>query len=95
MSAVCHPESGKVTVLTFAAVAKYYGVQVAICPPRRGNRKGVVEKSTTAAQRWWRTYARRHHRRGSPASLDRFCELRVMLGCVPPPLTRRPRAHHR
>lgn len=27
-----------------------------ICPPRRGNRKGVVEKANhTAAQRWWRT----------------------------------------
>lgn len=33
-----------------------YGVSVAICPPRRGNRKGVVAKSNhTAAQRWWRT----------------------------------------
>jgi hypothetical protein len=28
----------------------------AICPARRGNRKGVVEKANhTAAQRWWRT----------------------------------------
>ena len=40
----------------FAPVAKYYGVQVRICPPRRGNRKGVVEKANhSAAQRWWRT----------------------------------------
>ncbi|MCX4781631.1 hypothetical protein [Streptomyces sp. NBC_01264] len=30
-----------------AAVAKYYGVGVDICPPRRGNRKGVVEKANT------------------------------------------------
>ena len=29
---------------SFAAVAKYYGVAVDICPPRRANRKGVVEK---------------------------------------------------
>ena len=30
----------------------------AACPPRRGNRKGVVEKANhTAAQRWWRTLA--------------------------------------
>ena len=29
---------------------------MAICPPRPGNRKGVVEKANhTAAQRWWRT----------------------------------------
>ncbi|MET9632730.1 hypothetical protein ABZX92_35275 [Lentzea sp. NPDC006480] len=26
------------------------------CPPRRGNRKGVVEKANhSAAQRWWST----------------------------------------
>ncbi|MEU0375603.1 hypothetical protein ABZ070_37060 [Streptomyces sp. NPDC006283] len=36
--------------------AKYYGAGVDICPPRRGNRKGVVEKANhSAAQRWWRT----------------------------------------
>jgi hypothetical protein len=29
---------------------------VDICPPRRGNRKGVVEEAShSAAQRWWRT----------------------------------------
>jgi transposase len=28
---------------SFAPVAKYYGVIVAPCPPRRGNRKGAVE----------------------------------------------------
>ena len=57
MATVCHPGSGQVTA-SFAAVAKHYGVSVAICPPRRGNRKGVVEKANhTAAQRWWRTLA--------------------------------------
>ncbi|MFN2569368.1 MAG: IS21 family transposase [Candidatus Dormibacteria bacterium] len=41
---------------TFAAVAKHYGVGVDICPPRRGNRKGGVEKANHfATQRWWRT----------------------------------------
>ncbi len=55
MATVCHPAAGRVTA-SFAAVAKHYGVSVAICPPRRGNRKGVVEKANhTAAQRWWRT----------------------------------------
>ena len=39
---------------SFAAVAKHYGVAVAVCPPRRGQRKGSVEKSNDmAAQRWW------------------------------------------
>ena len=52
MATVCHPDSGKVTA-SFAGVAKYYGVVPAICPPRSGNRKGVVEKANhTAAQRW-------------------------------------------
>jgi transposase len=42
----------------FAAVARHYGVTVDVCPPRRGNRKGVVEKANhSAAQRWWRTLA--------------------------------------
>lgn len=55
MATVCHPASGRVSA-SFAAVAKHYGVSVAICPPRRGNRKGVVEKANhVAAQRFWRT----------------------------------------
>ncbi|MEU5431028.1 transposase [Streptomyces olivoreticuli] len=55
MATVCYPTSGQVTP-AFAAVAKYYGAGVDICPPRRGNRKGVVEKANhTPAQRWWRT----------------------------------------
>ncbi|SPF07463.1 DNA replication protein [Streptomyces sp. MA5143a] len=55
MATVCYPSSGQVTA-SFAAVAKYYGAGVDICPPRRGNRKGVVEKANhSAAQRWWRT----------------------------------------
>ena len=44
-----------------------------ICPPRRGNRKGVVEKvNHTAAQRWWRTLADELTRRAGPGRLDRF-----------------------
>ena len=38
--------------------AKHYGVGVDPCPPRRPNRKGVVEKAIHyIAQRWWRTAA--------------------------------------
>ncbi|OZF53109.1 DDE-type integrase/transposase/recombinase [Rhodococcus sp. 14-2470-1a] len=76
MATVCHPESGRVTA-SFAGVAKHYGVSVAICPPRRGNRKGAVEKSNhTAAQRWWRTLADDLTVEQAQASLDRFCSLR-------------------
>ena len=57
MATVCHPDSGKVTA-SFAGVGKRYGVSVGTCPPRSGNRKGVVGKvNHTAAQRWWRTVA--------------------------------------
>jgi transposase len=54
MSTVCAP-SGRLSA-GFAAVAKHYAVAVDVCPPRHGNRKGVVEKANHAvAQRWWRT----------------------------------------
>jgi hypothetical protein len=76
MATVCHPGTGRVTA-SFAAVAKHYGVSVAVCPPRRGNRKGVVEKANhTAAQRWWRTLADDVSPEQAQASLDRWCGLR-------------------
>jgi len=73
MATVCHPGSGRVTA-SFAAVAKHYGAGVKICPSRRGQRKGVVEKANhSAAQRWWRTLADEHTMVGAQADLDRFC----------------------
>jgi transposase len=55
MSTVCSPNTRRLSA-AFAAVAKYYQVGVDLCPPRHGNRKGVVEKANHAAtQRWWRT----------------------------------------
>ncbi|MGW4528005.1 Mu transposase domain-containing protein [Amycolatopsis sp. NPDC004378] len=57
MATVCYPASGRITA-AFSQVAKHYGVRSVTCPPRRGNRKGVVEKANhSAAQRWWRTLA--------------------------------------
>lgn len=76
MATVCHPASGEVSV-SFAAVAKYYGVSVAICPPRRGNRKGVVEKANhVAAQRFWRTLGDDVTVEQAQARLDSWCALR-------------------
>lgn len=73
MATVCHPSTGRLTA-SFAGVAKHYGVQVAICPPRRGNRKGVVEKANdSAAQRWWRTLPDDITIEQAQASLDAFC----------------------
>lgn len=55
MSTVYNVSSGDVNTV-FAGFAKHYGVQLALCSPRSGHRKEVVEKNThTAAQRWWRT----------------------------------------
>lgn len=76
MATVCDPGSGRVTA-SFAGVAKHYGVSVAICPPRRGNRKGVVEKvNHTAAQRWWRTLADEITVEAAQVSVDRFARIR-------------------
>lgn len=76
MATVCDPGSGRVTA-SFAGVAKHYGVAVAICPPRRGNRKGVVEKANhTAAQRWWRTLADDLTPEQGQVSVDRFAAVR-------------------
>lgn len=58
---------------SFAPVAKHYGVGVDPCPPRRGNRKGVVEKMIDyLTQSWWRT-ARISSPEQAQADLDRWC----------------------
>ena len=72
MATVINPNTGRIQ-RSFAPVAKHYGVGVDPCPPRHGNRKGVVEKNIDfLTRRWWRTA-----RVGSPAeaqaSIDRFC----------------------
>jgi len=77
MATVCHPATGRITA-SFAAVAKHYGVSIAICPPRHGNRKGVVEKANhVAAQRWWRTLPDDVTVEQAQASLDRLCDERL------------------
>jgi len=73
MATVASPNTGRVTA-SFAAVAKHYGVHVALCPPRHGNRKGTVEKANdSAAQRWWRTVPDEFTVAQAQASLDGFC----------------------
>ncbi len=74
MATVVHPGAGKVTA-TYAPIAKHFGVTVRPCPPRRGNRKGVVEKANhTAAQRWWRSLPDDMTAAAAQASLDEFCQ---------------------
>lgn len=73
MATVCSPASGRITP-AFAALAKHYGVGIDICPPRRGNRKGVVEKANhSAAQRWWRTLDDDCSLAEAQAGLDALC----------------------
>lgn len=58
---------------SFAEVAKHYGAKVKVCPPRRGNRKGVVESSVKfVSGRWWRTLSAETPELAQ-VSLDRFC----------------------
>ena len=76
MATVASPNTGRITA-PFAGVAKHYGVQVALCPPRRGNRKGVVEKANhTAAQRFWRTLGDDVSVDQAQAALDEWCRRR-------------------
>lgn len=77
MSTVVSPATGKVSA-SFAGVAKHYGVAVKPCPPRRGNRKGVVEKANhIAAQRFWRTLPDDVSVEEAQALLDKWCATRA------------------
>ena len=76
MATVISPSTGKVSA-SFAGVAKHYGVTVKPCPPRRGNRKGVVEKANhIAAQRFWRTVPDDATVEEAQALLDTWCATR-------------------
>jgi transposase len=76
MATVISPGTGKVSA-SFAGVAKHYGVVVRPCPPRRGNRKGVVEKANhVAAQRFWRTLPDDVSIEEAQARLDTWCARR-------------------
>ncbi len=57
MATIVTPQTGRITP-DAAALAKHYGVAVAVCPARRAQRKGVVEKAIQYLTRsWWRTAA--------------------------------------
>ncbi len=57
MATVVSPQTGRITP-DAAALAKHYGTQIAVCPARRAQRKGVVEAAIKYLTRsWWRTAA--------------------------------------
>jgi transposase len=73
MATVCDRATGRL-LPSFAAVARYYGVSVDVCPARRANRKGAVEaRNHFLAQRFWRTLQARTPQEAQ-AKLDRFAE---------------------
>jgi transposase len=57
----------------FAQLAKHYGADVAVCPPHRPQRKGVVEAAIRyLGGRWWRTM-RADSMGEAQRSLNAFC----------------------
>jgi transposase len=55
MATIVIPGTDRLTVEA-AQLAKHYGVEIAVCPPRRAQRKGVVEAAIKYTTRsWWRT----------------------------------------
>jgi transposase/uncharacterized protein YjeT (DUF2065 family) len=72
MSTIVEPGSGRLRAEA-AELAKHYGVTIAVCPPRRAQRKGVVEAAIRYLQRsWWRS-AEADTPAVAQASLDRWC----------------------
>jgi transposase len=72
MATVVDPKTGIVRA-SFVPVAKHYGASVVACPPRRGNRKGSVEKSIHfSTQRFWRTMTATNMAEAQ-RQLDGFC----------------------
>ncbi len=71
MATIVVPGTDRLTV-DAANLAKHYGVEIAVCPPRRAQRKGVVEKAIQYLTRsWWRT-ARVSSPAEAQTSLDRW-----------------------
>jgi transposase len=72
MASLVSPQSGRLRPEA-AELAKHYGVTVAVCPPRRAQRKGVVEAAIRYIERsWWRS-APVAGVREAQSSLDEWC----------------------
>jgi transposase len=71
MATIVIPGTDRLTV-DAAQAAKHYGVEIAVCPPRRAQRKGVVEAAIKYLTRsWWRT-AKVASMADAQTSLDRW-----------------------
>ena len=57
MATIVIPGTDRLTV-DAAEAAKHYGIEITVCPPRRAQRKGVVEAAIKYLTRsWWRSAA--------------------------------------
>jgi len=72
MATIVNPDTGRVTV-DAAQLAKHYGVELAVCPPRRAQRKGVVERAIQYLTGSWWASARVAGPADAQQSLDRWC----------------------
>jgi transposase len=71
MATIVIPGTDRLTV-DAAQAAKHYGVEITVCPPRRAQRKGVVEAAIKYLTRsWWRSAAV-HTMGEAQRSLDRW-----------------------
>lgn len=73
MATIVNPDSGRITV-DAARLAKHYGVELAVCPPRRAQRKGVVERAIQYLTGSWWTSARITGPADAQHSLDRWSQ---------------------
>jgi transposase len=71
MATVVVPGTDRLTA-SFAQVAKHFGVEVWVCPPRRPQRKGVVEAAIKYVPRSWWTSAPVSSLGHAQADLDRW-----------------------
>ena len=72
MATIVNPGTDRLTV-DAAQAAKHYGVEIAVCPPRRAQRKGVVEAAIQyLTSSWWRS-APVTTMAEAQRSLDRWC----------------------
>jgi len=72
MATIVHPDTNRVTV-DAAQMAKHYGVELAVCPPRRAQRKGVVERAIRYLTGSWWTSARITGPADAQRSLEDWC----------------------
>jgi transposase len=72
MATIVTPGTDRLTVDASQA-AKHYGVEIAVCPPRRAQRKGVVEAAIKYTTNSWWTSAPVNTMPDAQHSLDRWC----------------------